>query len=109
MSHKLNAGIAVIGIRSAPSYWSVPLPCGKACASCALSYHAFSPRPAMPCRPACCASSRIWQGTGAGCVVSRLSHRSNVAEHPPVFFLFALHRRSRRVLPLEPIRRAPGA
>jgi hypothetical protein len=51
-------------IRSAPSYWSVPLPCGKACASCALSYHAFSPRPAMPCRHACCASSRIWQRTG---------------------------------------------
>jgi transposase len=43
-----------ISIRSAPSYWSVPLPCGKACASCALSYHAFSPRPAMPYRPACC-------------------------------------------------------
>ena len=24
-------------------------------ASCALSYHAFSPRPTMPCRRACCA------------------------------------------------------
>jgi transposase len=29
-------------------------------------YHAFSPRPAMPCRLACCASSKTWQGTGAG-------------------------------------------
>src|SRR5262245_17855339 len=36
----------------------------QACASCALSCHAFSPAPAMPCRPACCASSRTWQGTG---------------------------------------------
>ena len=32
------------------------LPCGKACASCALSCHAFSQRPAMPCRGAWCVS-----------------------------------------------------
>jgi len=43
-------------IRSAPSYWSAVLPCGKACASCALSCHAFSQRPAMPCRGAWCVS-----------------------------------------------------
>src|SRR5262249_41169050 len=28
-------------IRSAPSCWSVALPCGKACASCATSYRTF--------------------------------------------------------------------
>ena len=31
-------------IRSVPSCWSVASPRGKACASYALSYHAFSPR-----------------------------------------------------------------
>src|SRR5262249_27012088 len=30
----------------------------KACASCALSYRAFSPDPAMLSRPECCASSK---------------------------------------------------
>ena len=44
---------------------SVALPCGKACASCALSYQPFSPRPPMGCCHACCASSKIWLGTGA--------------------------------------------
>src|SRR5262249_55362851 len=53
-------------IRSARSCWSVASPCVKACASCAPSYHAFSPRLAMLCHPACCASSRIWPVTGAG-------------------------------------------
>src|SRR5262247_1408767 len=53
-------------IRSAPSCWSVALPCVRACASCAPSYHAFSPRLVMLCHPACCASSRTWPATGAG-------------------------------------------
>src|SRR5262249_17263188 len=53
-------------IRSAPSFSSVALPCVRACASCALSYRAFSPRPVMPCRLACCAPSRSWPVTGAG-------------------------------------------
>ena len=53
-------------IRSAPSYWSVALLFDKACASCALSYHAFSPLAAMSCLRACYASSRIWPATGAG-------------------------------------------
>src|SRR5947208_5783915 len=47
-------------IRSVPSCWSAASPRGKACASYALSYHAFSPRLAMLCHPACCASSRTW-------------------------------------------------
>src|SRR6516162_1190238 len=53
-------------IRSAPSCWSAALPCGKACASCALSCHAFSPCPAMSCRRAWCGCSRTWPATGAG-------------------------------------------
>jgi len=53
-------------IRSAPSCWTVASPCGKACASCAQSCRAFSLRPAMLCRPACCASSRTWPVIGAG-------------------------------------------
>jgi hypothetical protein len=53
-------------IRSVPSCWSVALPCGKACASCALSCRAFSPRLAMLCHLACCASSRTWPVIGAG-------------------------------------------
>src|SRR5262245_30976176 len=48
----------VSSIRSAPSCWSAALPCVKACASCALSYRAFSPRPVMPCRLASCALSK---------------------------------------------------
>jgi hypothetical protein len=36
--------------RSALSCWSVALPFGKGCASCALSYRAFLPHPAMFCR-----------------------------------------------------------
>jgi hypothetical protein len=39
--------------------WSAALRCVKACASCALSYRAFSPRPAMSCRRACCRSDCI--------------------------------------------------
>src|SRR5262245_26928595 len=45
-------------IRSAPSCWSAALLSDKACASCALSYRAFSPDPAMLSRPECCASSK---------------------------------------------------
>ena len=51
----ISEAVPASSIRSAPSCWSVALPCGKACASCALSYHAFSPRPAMSCR-------RAWYG-----------------------------------------------
>src|SRR5262245_54614024 len=39
---------------------------GKACASCALSCQAFSPRPVMSCRRAWCGCSRTWLRTGAG-------------------------------------------
>jgi hypothetical protein len=43
---------------------SVASPCVKACACCALSYHAFSPRLAMLCHLACCVSSRTWPVIG---------------------------------------------
>jgi hypothetical protein len=69
-------------IRSAPSCWSVPLPCGKACASCALPYHAYSPRPAMLCRPACCASSRTWRGTSDGTMSGSGVYRVIEARNP---------------------------
>jgi Transposase len=73
----LSSEIEVLARRdvAAPSCWSVALPCGRACASCALSCHAFSPRPAMPCRHACCASSRTWQGTGAGLMSASMVYR----------------------------------
>jgi len=60
-AHHLSRKLASLGhaARLMPAkYVRAVLPCGKACASCALSCRAFSPRPARSCRHVCCASSR---------------------------------------------------
>ena len=47
------------------SCWSAALRYGKDCGSCAGSCRASWRRAPMSSRPACCASSRTWQETGA--------------------------------------------
>jgi transposase len=59
-------------IKSAPSFRSAALRCGRVCDSCAPSCHASSPRRPTSCRPAWGGSSRAWPKTGA-CLMRGLS------------------------------------
>ena len=48
------------------SCWNARSPCARASASCARNCPPSLRRALMPCRHACCVSSRSWQVTGAG-------------------------------------------
>ena len=55
------------GARSGtPSCWNAGSPCARVSAFCARNCPASLRRAPVPCRHACCVSSRSWQATGAG-------------------------------------------
>jgi len=69
--------------RSAPSCWNAGSPCARVSASCAWNCPPSLRHAPMPCRHACCVSSRSWQATGAGWISASMAYPAR-SKHWPV-------------------------
>jgi hypothetical protein len=69
--------------RFAPSCWNAGSPCARVSASCVRNCPRSLRRAPMPCRHACCVSSRSWQATGAGWISASMASPAR-SKHWPV-------------------------